>query len=682
MSASVQRKLAQAHQHLQRGDFAGAASLCEDVLARAPRNPDALWLLGTSRLMSGRADEAAELLERATAAMPSHGAALEHLGVAHLMRGDYASAERALRAASALRGAPPSVAMRLGLTLLHQGRAAEAATQLERSLAADPSLIDARAGLGRAYLALGRFPQAAAELKRVSSAHPDDAPTLCSLAEAIFQCGDIDDALAAAKRAIDLEPSKPAAYGLVAKIHHIRGELDAAVEALESGHAHTGADSLLGTLVHLSHRQCDWVKWSDAWRTMAAKLETSAHLGSPFWLLFEDTTAAQQYQYAKRWAEATYPPSHAPSHSAGSPRRNRERIRIGYYSGDFHQHPVPCLGVEAFELHDRSRFEVFAYSYGPDDKSGMRARLENAFEHFVDVAWDPDDVVEQRIRADELDILVDIKGYTVGERLAVMAKRPCALQVEWLGYPGTMGADFFDYVIADEIVIPPGDERHYSERVLRMPHSYQANDRKRPSPEPATRAEYGLPESGFVFCCFNQSVKITPEIFDRWMSLLRAVPGSVLWLLEDNRWANENLKAAARAAGVAAERVVIAPRLPVPQHIARYRAADLALDTFPYTSHTTGSDALWAGCPLIALCGETFASRVSTSLVTHALVPELVTHSLDEYEALALRFATDAQLMSSTRARLAAARETAPLFDSAAFTRALEALYVRIAEPR
>jgi predicted O-linked N-acetylglucosamine transferase (SPINDLY family) len=306
--------------------------------------------------------------------------------------------------------------------------------------------------------------------------------------------------------------------------------------------------------------------------------------------------------------------------------------------------------------------------------------LRDAFEHFVDVAWDPNDVVEQRIRTDALDVLVDIKGYTAGDRLAVMAHRPCAIQVEWLGYPGTMGAPFIDYVIADEAVIPREAEPFFSERVLRMPHCYQANDRKRAVPDPLPRSAYGLPDGAFVFCCFNQSSKITPQIFERWMSLLRQVPHGVLWLLEDNAWSARNLLAAARSRGIASSRVIIAPRVPVNEHLARYRVADLALDTFPYTSHTTGSDALWEGCPLVALCGETFAARVSSSLLASCALDDLVTHSLDDYEALALRLATDPELMRSVRSRLDSARASAPLFDSARFVRDLEALYLRLLE--
>jgi predicted O-linked N-acetylglucosamine transferase (SPINDLY family) len=311
----------------------------------------------------------------------------------------------------------------------------------------------------------------------------------------------------------------------------------------------------------------------------------------------------------------------------------------------------------------------------------MRRRLEGAFEHFVDVAWDPDDIVEQRMRSDNLDIVVEIKGYTAGDRLAVLAKRPCAIQVAWLGYPGPMAAPFIDYVIADRIVIPPEDERHYSERVLRMPACYQANDRKRPNPQPRPRSEYGLPEDAFVYCCFGQTSKMTPEVFARWMSLLRTLPQSVLWLLEDNRWATSNLKAAAEAADVSPQRVIVAPRVPVAEHLARYRAADVALDTFPYTSHTTGSDALWAGCPLVALSGDTFAARVSASLLTHCGLPELITRSLDEYEAVALRLAREPEYLRAMRTRVADARDAAPLFDSLSFTRDLESIYTRLVQP-
>jgi predicted O-linked N-acetylglucosamine transferase (SPINDLY family) len=742
MSASVQRKLKQAHDHLRNGDAASASSLCEAVLARAPRNPDALWLLGAARLIEGRAADALPLLARAVAAAPAHGAALEHLGLVHLMLEQYADAERTLRRALELPGAPATVRMRLGLALLHQARHPEAVQELERAAAADPQSLDAMTSLARAYaaqgrwadarrelerviaqapddadtlynlgvvafeqrdlaqarvwlercvaraphygeaqerlaavyLALGRYPQAVKVLRAIAEAQPSNAAAANALAEATFQSGALDEALGLATKARDLDPGAEAPYRLLQQIHHVKGTLDRAVAVLEEGYARTRSDALLGALVHLTHRQCDWQKWQPAWERMSGRLDGASDFGSPFWLLCEETTPEQQLAYTRAWTAKRYPSPAAPPRAK---RSARERVRVGYYSGDFHQHPVPTLLVEALELHDRSRFEVFAYSYGPNDGSAMRARLERSVEHFIDLAWDPDDVVEARVRSDDLDLLVDLKGYTAGDRLGVMAARPCALQFAWLGYPGTTGAAFIDYLIADPVIVPEGADAFYSERVLRLPHCYQANDRKRPRPLPKARGEYGLSDDAFVFCCFNQTVKITPPVYARWMSLLKAIPHGVLWLLEDNVWATRNLLDAAERSG-AGGRVVVAPRVAPEDHLARYAAADLALDTFPYTSHTTGSDALWMGCPLVALCGETFTARVSSSLLVNAGLADLVTHTLDDYEVLALDLAKDPERMRAMRARAAAACDTAPLFDSLSFVRDLEALYEQV----
>jgi protein O-GlcNAc transferase len=274
-------------------------------------------------------------------------------------------------------------------------------------------------------------------------------------------------------------------------------------------------------------------------------------------------------------------------------------------------------------------------------------------------------------------ILVDLKGYTVGDRLGIMARRPSPVQMTWLGYPGTTGTGFIDYLIADPLIIPEGEQTHgCSEQILRLPHCYQPIDRRRIVAEPRTRSDYGLPDQAVVICCFNQTFKIRPEVFAVWMRVLHAVPESVLWLVDDNRWSTANLRAAARDAGIGEERLVFAPRLPLAEHLARYRVADFAVDTFPYTSHTTASDALWCGCPLVALRGETFASRVSASILTAAGLPALITTDLPQYESRMLQLATHAELRHDLGRRLEAAKTTAPLFDTTSFTRALETLYL------
>ncbi|MFN7087676.1 MAG: tetratricopeptide repeat protein [Burkholderiales bacterium] len=814
MSAFSARKLEQAGQRLQRGDIAGAQLLCQQVLQRAPRNPEALFLLGMSHLVAGQPREAVTLLENALAVAPLHGAALENLGLAQLLLGRFGEAEHVLRKAATLPGAPASVHMRLGLAMLRQRQYAEAIAVLEHALRLAPHDADCHLNLGQAFagadnsaaarahfeaalrlaprhvdamfdlgvLALqqdeldearrwfeqtlaqsprhaealvnlgivlqkqSQLDAAAACLQRaleidpaLAVAHGNLAHTLAlqgkltearqrylatlalapelpeaheglasvclklgrlkegilhlrealkhdtgncgawtALADALFQDGQLDEAAAAAQRASDIDPAAAGPYSVLALVHIVRKEADRAIAVLETGFQRTGASSLLGMLTHQLQRTCDWEKWRAAWHEMQRRLEHSTDLGSPFWLLTEATTAEQQLSYTRRWAHAHYPPTaHAPR---TPPRAAQRRIRIGYLSSDFHEHATAHLLAGVLERHDRSRFEIFAYSYGPEDHSAMRARLRQACEHFIDVAWDPDDIVVDRIRGDAPDILVDLKGYTLGARTAILARRPCAIQINWLGYPGTMGADFIDYLITDGFIVPPDSESAYSEKILRLAHCWQCNDRSRPVIEPLARGQYGLPDDGFVFCCFNQTVKITPEVFAVWMNLLRRVPHSVLWLAEDNPWATKNLRDAAQSHGIAPQRLVFSLRLPLAQHLARYRVADLALDTFPYTSHTTASDALWLGCPLVALCGDTFAARVSGSILTACGLPELITHSLPEYEELAYRYAIDTTFAAAIRTKLAAVKTEAPLYDAAAFARDLERLYLSLLE--
>ena len=815
MSAFANRKLKQAQELLQSGNLAAAQRLCEEVIERAPRNPEALCLLGIARLVGGDPGQALPLLARATESHPGYGLALEHLGLANLMLGRFADAERPLREAASLPGAPPSVHMRLGLSLLQQHRndealavlrsalakapddpdchlnvarayaqmgdsgaarkhleailkldaahvdarfnlgvlalqseeldtardwfervlersprsvdalvnlgvvllkqkhSHEAAEYFHRALEIDPNhavasknlgdmlssegrledarerylaavqsagnFVEAREGLAATCLALGRYREAVESVRGMLPSHPDHARAWGVLAEALFQCGELADAESSARQAIELDPDVAAPYSVLALVEIVRGEPGHAIAPLEEGFKRTGSSGLLGMLAHQLRRVCDWDKRPPVWAELTRRLgEQEAELGSPFWLLIEDTTPHEQLDYTRRWAEARF--------GSGSRRGERaarkstgedRRLRIGYLSSEFHEHAIAHLIAGVLERHDRRRFEIFAYSYGPEDKSAMRARLRAAVEHFIDVAWDPDDVLFRRVQDDSLDILVDLKGYTMGGRTAVLARRPCPVQVNWLGYPGTMGAPFVDYLITDRFTVPPGSESAYSEKIAYLDHCWQCNDRTRPIVEPLTREEYGLPANAFVFCCFAQSVKISPEIFACWMRLLHEVPASVLWLAEDNRWASANLKRAAQAQGIAPERVVIAPRSAFAQYLARYRVADLALDTFPYTSHSTATDALWAGCPVAGLCGDTFAARVSGSILTHAGLPQLITHTMADYAQLARALATDARRLAEIRSQVAAARSSS-LFDADSFTRDLERVYQEI----
>jgi predicted O-linked N-acetylglucosamine transferase (SPINDLY family) len=349
-----------------------------------------------------------------------------------------------------------------------------------------------------------------------------------------------------------------------------------------------------------------------------------------------------------------------------------KKLRIGYLSGDFYIHATAFLMAELFNLHDKERFEIYAYSYGRDDGSEIRKRIAREAQHFVDIRTLSDDAAAERIRADEIDVLVDMKGYTRGSRLEILARRPARSQVHWLGYPGTLGLPFVDSFIGDIVTVPPLSSSQFSEKVVRLPRCYQINDRQREIAEPKSREDYGLPAEGFVFASFNQTYKITPQLFEIWCGLLRDVSGSVLWLYESNAYASANLRAAAEKNGVASSRLVFAKSLPLAEHLARYRMVDLALDTFPVGGHTTTSDALWAGAPVVSMIGKSFVSRVAASILTAAGLAELIATSADSYRDLALSLAQNPSRLRQIKRYLQTGRSGLPLFDTPRFVKDLE----------
>jgi predicted O-linked N-acetylglucosamine transferase (SPINDLY family) len=410
---------------------------------------------------------------------------------------------------------------------------------------------------------------------------------------------------------------------------------------------------------------------------MRTAIEAGLHEGrrviEPFGNLMISQSPADQLQCARIYA-ARYPKP--PALWAGE-RYEHSRLRVAYVSGDFRAHPVAVLMAGVLEHHDRSAFDITALSFGPDDKSPIRTRIENGCERFLDMRGARDDDIAATLRRMEIDIAVDLMGYTADCRPAIFASRPAPVQVNYLGFPATMAADFMDYILADNITIRPQDERFYSEHIVRLPDTYLPTDSARPrNGDAGGRARHGLPEDGFVFCSFNKSYKINPAMFTIWMRLLSAVPGSVLWLPEADTQVHENLARAAQAHGVAASRLVFAPFLDNPaDHLARLALADLFLDTLPFNAHTTAADALWAGLPVLTCAGRTFAGRVAASCL-HALgLPTLIAPSLDAYEAEALRLARNPGDLAALRGDLARRIATGALFDTARFTLHLESAY-------
>lgn len=505
---------------------------------------------------------------------------------------------------------------------------------------------------------------------------PDNAPAHNNLGNAYRELDRYEPALASYARAIDLAPSVASFWFHQAQILMAMDRSEDAIASLDRtleldpDHGHA-----LGTRVAAQRSLCDWAGLEDRVTGLAAAVRADRAAVAPFQWLVSCDDPALQLQCARRHAAARYP-ARAALRTDEAPRRH-ERIRVAYLSADFHGHATSYLMAGLFESHDRDRFEISAYSFGPDRRDDMRQRLVRAFDRFVDVRHLDDGAVARLMVEHGIDIAVDLKGYTHLGRSGILSFRPAPMQVSYLGYPGTLGTDFIDYIVADRHVIPPDQQRHYTERVVSLPDCYQVNDAARAiAPRRPGRAELGLPDPGFVFCCFNNSSKLGPDIFDIWMRLLRHVSGSVLWLLADNATVQRNLRREAVQRGVDSERLVFAARLPHAEHLARLSQADLFLDTLPYNAHTTSSDALWAGVPVLTCRGQAFAGRVAASLLQAAGLPELVTESLQDYEGEALRLAHTPTLLGSLRGRLDRLRPGVPLFDTQRFRRHLEAAYV------
>jgi predicted O-linked N-acetylglucosamine transferase (SPINDLY family) len=472
------------------------------------------------------------------------------------------------------------------------------------------------------------------------AARPDDVLSLYNRAALFSQAKRYREAASDLEALVALEPDFPLGRGL-----------------------------LLNARLHL----CDWTDLERQREGIAAALGRGVPAIHPFGLLLISDSPAAQLECARLHIAATHP-ARAPIYNGE--RYGHDKLRVAYLSSDFYEHATSYLMAGVFEEHDRGQFEIFGISYGSTDGSAIRARIANACTRFIDVRERDDASVARLLRDLEIDIAVDLKGHTGGARTSILAHRPCPVQVNYLGYPGSMGADYIDYLIADETVIPPEQRAFYSERIVYLPDTYQPNDRARPvAPDRVTRRDAGLPEDAFVFCCFNGSQKILPPVFESWMRILSRAENAVLWLLHDNDEAAANLRREAQARFIAPERLIFARHEAQDRHLARLRLADLVLDTLPYGAHTTASDALWAGVPVLTHLGSAFAGRVAASLVKAAGLPELIARSAHDYESMAQAFAAQPARLAAIREKLARNRETSPLFDTVRMTRHLEAAY-------
>lgn len=619
---------------------------------------------------AGKLDAAVMLHDMAIAMAPDYFEAFNNRGNALKTLKRYDEALESFAAAIALKPDYFEAHLNRGIVLRLMMRFDEALDAIGTALRYSPNLLQAYSNRGNIFQDIHRFHEALADYDRALELDPRFVPAHINRGNVLRVLDRSDDALASYGAAIALTPGNALAHRGRGGVLKDMLRLPEAVAAFEQAYAIDPTDGqALCLAMSLRAQMGDWALKGGGPGAEVCRRMAEGKAVPPFQFAAIADDPELQFANARTWAKrfAQQPPLPA------RPRTPGEKIKIGYFSGDFHNHATMWLMIGMLERHDRERFEIHAFSDGPEIQDAMRARVVATVDGFHDLRTFGDAAAARLARGLGIDIAVDLKGYTHHGRLGIFAQRAAPVQVSYLGYPGTVGMDCIDYLIADRIVVPEEHEPFYTEKLLYLPDCYQVNDSERVvSAKVFTRTELGLPENGFVFACLNNNYKVTPDEFDIWMRLLTRIEGSVLWLLADNEWAADNMRREAEARGVEASRLIFAGRAPMEEHLARQRCADLFLDTFNYNAHTTASDALWVGLPLITKMGASFPSRVAGSLLHAIGLPELVTESVEAYEALAYDLATDPARLAEIRARLAVNRATSPLFDTELFTRNFE----------
>jgi predicted O-linked N-acetylglucosamine transferase (SPINDLY family) len=699
----------------QAGLLAEAEQLYRKILQVRPRHFDCLHLLGVIHHCRGEYREAVRQIDLALRVNAKSAAAYNNRGVAlkNLKRFDeaLASFDKAIalkpdyveafnnrgdtlnelkRFDQALASCDQAIALKPDYAEAYSNRCIslnglkrfdEALASGDRAIALKPDYADAFNNRGLALKNLRRFDEALADYDRASVLKTDCAEAFNNAGIVFVEKKRLDEALVLCSKSIALKPDYAEAYFARGTVLQELKRLDEALADYDKTISlKPDMDYLKGSHLHAKMHVCDWSNFNEDCLQLNAAVAAGIRASVPLAFVAIPSNSADQFKCAKTYAADRFPDFPVPLWQGE--RYSHQRIRVAYLSADLRNHPVAVLAAGLFECHDRSRFETIAISLGNDAPDQMRERLRTSFDQFFDVGIKKDQEIAELVRHLEIDIAVDLNGFTADARSNVFAQRPAPIQVNYLGYAGTLGHNCWDYIIADHFVIPEECREYYAEKVVYLPDSYMANDdgRKISSHTPS-RQEAGLPDNGFVFCCFNNNFKITPNVFDIWMRLLREVEGSVLWLSAANSSVANNLRRAAERRGVSAERLIFAPRMELNEdHLARLRLAGLFLDTVYYNAHATASDALWVGLPVITCPGQAFASRVAGSLLSAVGLPELATPSLEDYEALALKLARDPALLAAVKEKLARQRATYPLFDTKRFTRHMESAYTTMWE--
>jgi predicted O-linked N-acetylglucosamine transferase (SPINDLY family) len=693
----------------QQGDLIAAGEIYAEILKIQPLHFDALHLSGLIAAQSDQLNVATQLITKAILVNSSNSAAYCNLGNVFLNLGGYEQAIENYTKALTLKSNYEEALYSRGLAYQRLSQLYQAETDYKSALSVNPKHIGTLTNLGNVfqlqkrydeaifiygkaidlnlpfaepfnnrgnlYHEQRRFEEALADFDKALAINPNYPEALSNRANSFFYLKQYDKALEGYAKAIVLKPN-------YAEALHNRGNLYRELKLYELAMADYDLaltikpdyEYLKGVHFATKMNICDWSNLEDEWKAVCEDIERSKKTIAPFMVIPISDSADLQRRVAELWVNDKHPTQPMPIFK--SKYQEDQKIRVGYFSADFHEHATMYLMAQLFELHDKSCFETIGFSFGPDKQDSMRARAVAALDQFHDVRDRTDNEIAQFSRDLGVDIAVDLKGFTIDSRSGIFSYRAAPIQINYLGYPGTMGTKFIDYIIADREVIPEQLRHLYSEEIVYLPGCYQVNDRKREiSQRIFTREEVGLPNEGFVFCCFNANYKITPTTFNVWMRILKSTPGSVLWLYQDSEISAENLHKEAEIRGVERSRLIFAKKMTLADHLARHRLADLFLDTLPCNAHTTTSDALWTGLPVLTCAGQTFASRVAASLLHAVGMPELVTNNHAEYESLAIRLGANPMQLSALKEKLNTRRLISTLFDTNKFVENLEALY-------
>ena len=662
----------------------GQAELSQKHLIQACAQSDcsafALYYLGSSYLELANYSQAAVYFEKALQKQENFFEALHDLGTTQAHLGLQEAALDSYTKALSLRQDSPELYFNLARLQDDYCHFEQALQYYNQSIELSPHFVEAIANKAITLKELKRYQEAFDAYDLAIQLQPNYAEAWSNKGLAFSDLRRYQEALECYEQAIKLKPNYLDAWVNKSAVLHALKRYIQAIEAYQQViKLNPDTNCIYGSLVHAKSTICDWSNYDQDVKYINQMINDGISVIPPFaWLLLSNSEESN-LKAAKLFTAHQYPErkNDIPFKSKGK----SQKIKLGYYSHDFYNHATAFLMAEFFELHNKERFEIVAFSFSPNMHDEMQQRLVNAFDQFIDVNAMTDQQVAELSREMGIDIAIDLKGYTTNCRTGIFSYRAAPIQVNYLGYPASMGADYMDYLIADHIIIPKENQPFFTEKIAYLPNSYQVNDSKRKVSERIfTRAELGLPDNGFVYCCFNNNLKITPHVFDSWARILKQVPGSVLWLLEDNVLAKANLIQEAQSRGLSEDRIVFAGRLDLPEHLARHRLADLFIDTLPCNAHTTASDALWVGLPVLTTLGETFAGRVAASLLSAIDMPELITKNLDEYEALAIDLAGNPEKLKALKEKLKQKRFTTPLFNTQLSTNHIESAYIKMYE--